>query len=151
MARSSEVLFENDGRDSMTAVAELIQPNASEVRWARRLGSWDEHLIVGVDNALARGVSLEDLGLSAEEVHAARVRYLKYALATHLFEKSDRHLRSSRGLAYLKIGEVELQEVSEHPEHQKVLESYLGMQDWDDTQNRSQLEVVRRACEQSQP
>lgn len=107
----------------MTAVA---SPPASSMqkRCAQRLEEWDEHAIIGVDGALSLGVTLEDLGLLPENLHKARIRFVRHALTTYLFEGSDRHL-IGRVLAYLETGAVSFVEVSVRQEDQEILRGFL--------------------------
>ena len=103
----------------------VAAPPASSMqkRCARRLQEWDDYAIVGVENALATGVTLEDLGLSRERMHQARVRFVQHALTTLVLEGSNRHF-SARTKLYLALQAVDPAEVSSREEYRIILESY---------------------------
>lgn len=106
----------------MTAVAD-VSASPMQKRCARCLEDWDDHAIIGVEYALAAGVTLEELGVSRQRLQEARVRFVKYALTTLLLEGSARHF-NARAKLYIALQAVDPAEVSVKLEHQLLLENY---------------------------
>ncbi|HEY8108424.1 MAG TPA: hypothetical protein VIF43_00180 [Patescibacteria group bacterium] len=132
------------------ASATSATPTAVEVRLAAQIEHQDEHPVIKVDEAIARGVSLADLGLSYERLCAARLSFVQDAMSTFLLDDSDERL-TARALAYLEVGAVDLKKVSVRAADRETLQVYLDEKDWDDPDSRSELEIVEKAFKDSQP
>ena len=130
------------------------EPTRKEREWAQRIASWDEHAIIGVENALARGVPLEILGLTAEQVQEARARFVKRALTMFLFEGDARGF-ASRVLIYLAEEVVSPEEVSQRREDQIILEYHTCFcrlrHLTQDSEFQQERQLILQAVANSQP
>ncbi|MDP9211998.1 MAG: hypothetical protein M3N59_01835, partial [bacterium] len=125
-----------------------------EREWARRIADWDEHAIIGVENVLARNVPLDILSLTAEEVQAARVRFVRRALAALLFE-GDASQFAGRVLIYLAEGIVSPEEVSQRREDRIILEYHVCFcklrHRTQDSEFQQERQLILQAVANSQP
>ncbi len=132
----------------MTAAVVVTQ----ERRWAKRIVDRDEHAIIGVEDALARGVTLKLLDLTADQVQEARVQYVRYALMKRLFDDKKDFLHHRPAL-YLALEVVRPEEVSVQKEHLLILAAAVRRvrESWSDRKVAAHRKIIERAVANSQP
>ncbi|MEX1112879.1 MAG: hypothetical protein WD846_01360 [Patescibacteria group bacterium] len=135
----------------MATVAPM-KPNQKELRWAKRIVDRDEHAIIGIDNALAHGVTPGALGLTPEVLHEARVQYVRYALMKRLFDDKKDFLHSRPAL-YLALEVVRPEEVSVQKEHLLILAAAVRRvnESFSDRKVAAHRGIIKRAVANSRP
>lgn len=134
----------------MTATETAYDPSSMELRCAERIRSHDDHALIGVENALAAGATPESLGLTVEEIHQARVRFVKHELSRFIFEQSDKYF-SRRSRLYLLLEAVKPEEVSGRPEDHRIFDGFLvplrhENYGQDTTQEKQRIESALRSA-----
>lgn len=125
----------------MEATVAKPQLSDSQQRWICVLKEHDDGALVGVEQLIAH-YGREALGLTKDELHAARVRFVRHILGRLIFEGREDVVPVEVSY-YIAKGVVRTEEVSVRTEHQLALARIADFVLWDDPPPHEVRDIAR--------